>query len=429
MSLFIYGTATNTGKDFFTRQDRLDFYLSGQPGNIWVIGNNEKGAVWLASKNGITKTKAEAQAIVDAEITAAQEAWDASTNEEKLRTDRPTDITLPQEFIMSDYNVIRGLRIKYLSADPSNPEDGQVWYNSTTSKLRAANILGTGAWSAGGNLNTGRVGNSGFGTQTAAVTLGGYPPFVAVEEYNGSTWTSVSSISPGLDSAGTCGTQTQGLLFGGQTPGGPNATATLKYDGSSWTSAGNLNTARRDLIGAGTQTAALASLGAVDPPFTTATEEYDGSTWTSVNSANTARRSAAGGGTQTSALACGGFGAPGTPPAAYQTATESYNGTTWTNVTSLPSSRGGLGGGGTSNSDFLAYGGYNGSSYLATTDSWNGSSWTAANSLAIARTTKMSLPSASAGAQLYAGGNPNPAGYAATEEFTIPVGTANITSS
>jgi len=97
MSLFIYGTATNTGKGFFTHQDRLDFYLSGYPGNVWVVGNNEKGAVWLASKNGITKTKAEAQAIVDAEVTAAQAAWDAMSEEERPLAYgvRPDPITLP----------------------------------------------------------------------------------------------------------------------------------------------------------------------------------------------------------------------------------------------------------------------------------------------------------------------------------------------
>tara|TARA_R110000824_G_scaffold374787_1_gene565396 strand:+ start:908 stop:1195 length:288 start_codon:yes stop_codon:yes gene_type:complete len=95
MSLFIYGTATNTGKGFFTHQDRLDFFLSGYPGNVWVIGNNEKGAVWLASKNGITKTKEETQAIVDAEITAAQTSWDALPDDEKAPSTRPTDITLP----------------------------------------------------------------------------------------------------------------------------------------------------------------------------------------------------------------------------------------------------------------------------------------------------------------------------------------------
>ena len=43
-ALFIYGTATNTGKGFFTHQDRQDFFLQGPPANVWVIGFNEKGA-------------------------------------------------------------------------------------------------------------------------------------------------------------------------------------------------------------------------------------------------------------------------------------------------------------------------------------------------------------------------------------------------
>jgi len=100
MSLFMYGITTNTGKDFFTRQNRLDFFLESHIGDVWVVGNNEKGAVWLASKNGITKTKAEAQAIVDAEITAAQAAWDAlefeSSEERSLANgSRPVPTTLP----------------------------------------------------------------------------------------------------------------------------------------------------------------------------------------------------------------------------------------------------------------------------------------------------------------------------------------------
>ena len=95
MSLFIYGTATNTGKGFFTHQDRQDFFLAGHPENVWVVGNNEKGAVWLASKGGIQKTKEEAQAIVDAAVTASQEAWDASSDEEKATLSRPSNIVLP----------------------------------------------------------------------------------------------------------------------------------------------------------------------------------------------------------------------------------------------------------------------------------------------------------------------------------------------
>jgi hypothetical protein len=95
MALFIYGTATNTGKGFFTAEDRRNFYLSGQPADVWVIGNNEKGALWLAEKNGVEKTKAEAQALVTAQVTAAQTAWDALSDAEKDMNPRPTDITLP----------------------------------------------------------------------------------------------------------------------------------------------------------------------------------------------------------------------------------------------------------------------------------------------------------------------------------------------
>ena len=95
MSLFIYGTSTNTGKNFFTRQNRLDFFLRGYPANVWVIGNNEKGALWLAEKNGVEKTKAEAQAIVDAEITAAQTDYDALSDEDRRFLTRPDQVTLP----------------------------------------------------------------------------------------------------------------------------------------------------------------------------------------------------------------------------------------------------------------------------------------------------------------------------------------------
>ena len=95
MALFMYGTATNTGKGFFTHEDRLNFFLRGYPGDVWVIGNNEKGALWLAEKNGVEKTKAEAQAIVTAEVEAAQAAWDAKSDEQKADNPRPSDITLP----------------------------------------------------------------------------------------------------------------------------------------------------------------------------------------------------------------------------------------------------------------------------------------------------------------------------------------------
>ena len=97
MALFIYGTATNTGKGFFTHADRRAFHLRGFPADVWVIGNNERGAYWLAEKNGVEKTKSEAQALVTAEVEAHQAAYDALSDENKAaqHTGRPTDITLP----------------------------------------------------------------------------------------------------------------------------------------------------------------------------------------------------------------------------------------------------------------------------------------------------------------------------------------------
>ena len=95
MALFIYGTATHTGKGFFTHEDRRAFHLRGFPADVWVIGNNEKGAYWLAEKNGVEKTKSEAQALVTAEVEANQAAWDALSAEEQGHTSRPSDITLP----------------------------------------------------------------------------------------------------------------------------------------------------------------------------------------------------------------------------------------------------------------------------------------------------------------------------------------------
>ena len=90
-----YCTATNWGKDFFTHEDRNDFYLSGHPGDVCVVGNNAAGVSWINRVSGTAKVKAEAQAIVDGEIEARQVAWDAETAEYKALHARPAKYTLP----------------------------------------------------------------------------------------------------------------------------------------------------------------------------------------------------------------------------------------------------------------------------------------------------------------------------------------------
>ena len=78
-----YCTATNTGKNFFTHQDRNNFYLSGQPGDVWVVGNNPAGISWINRVSGTGKLKAEAQAIVDGKVEEGQAFYDALSAEFK----------------------------------------------------------------------------------------------------------------------------------------------------------------------------------------------------------------------------------------------------------------------------------------------------------------------------------------------------------
>ena len=61
-----------------------------------MVGNNVDGAMWMAEKGGREKTKAEAQALIDAEVQAAQAEYDAMSDEQKaVRGGRPADVILP----------------------------------------------------------------------------------------------------------------------------------------------------------------------------------------------------------------------------------------------------------------------------------------------------------------------------------------------
>lgn len=59
-----YFQATNTGKGFITHQDNETAHVAGFPGNIWVTANT----VWASRVGAISKTKIEAQSLVDAAI-------------------------------------------------------------------------------------------------------------------------------------------------------------------------------------------------------------------------------------------------------------------------------------------------------------------------------------------------------------------------
>jgi hypothetical protein len=232
---------------------------------------------------------------------------------------------------MATYKGIQGFTIQNLSADPSNPIEGQVWYNSTSNVWKVEEATTAGAWATGNNMNTARRGLGGAGTQTAALAFGGNHHLLQVQQKN--MMEQLGQLSRKFkyskrDLAG-CGTQTAALAFGGNPP--PVTGATEEYDGSTWTTFPiSLNTARTALAGAGTQTAALAFGGyywCLQVPATGATEEYNGTYLDNIlGSLNTARGTLAGAGTQTAALAFGGGSTPTTG------ATEEYDGSTWTSV-------------------------------------------------------------------------------------------------
>jgi len=276
---------------------------------------------------------------------------------------------------MSTYQELKGLKIKYLSADTSGDRkvDGEVFYNSTDFNLKS--FVATAAWHSTANLTHGRASLAAAGTVPAGLVFGGAGVADMTEEYNGSGFSNGGGLNTARQALGGAGTQTAGLGFGGYISA--YSALTEEYNGSSWTESGDLATARQYVAGAGTQTAGLAFAGRGSPGKTNSTEHYNGTSWTSGGNMNTARAYLAGCGTQTSALAFGGSSTGTTG------ITEAYDGTSWTEVADLNTARLSLSGAGESSTSAIAFGGS--PSNKNETELWDGSSWAETANLATGR--------------------------------------------
>ena len=130
-----------------------------------------------------------------------------------------------------------------------------------------------------------------------------------VESYDGTTWTETTDFNTARKRHAGSGTQTAGLLFGGDVSPGASA-LTETWNGTSWTEVNDLNTARMSLGGTtgGTNTDTLAFAGGASPspPFSALVEQWDGTSWTETTNVSTGRRQPAGIGTAASGLAVGG---------------------------------------------------------------------------------------------------------------------------
>mgnify|MGYP003678589358 CR=1 FL=1 len=311
---------------------------------------------------------------------------------------------------MTTYKNIKGIEIKYLSADPPAPNAGQVWYNSTSKVVKGA-INGLGAWASGGNVNTARayISTSNQGTQTATLAFAGAEPArsTKTEKYNGTAWTEVNDLSVARFLTAGAGTMDSALCISGESSTGIVAICEA-FDGTNWTETGDLNSVsgRQGIGAAGASSSAVVAYGGSNT--IALTEVFDGSSWTEVNNMNTARASMGNAGTSTAALTFGGATTAGVALA------ESWNGTSWTEVADLNTARTTLAGAG-SQTSALAFGGGAATGTVAITESWNGSSWTEVADMATARV-NLGGAGTTGGAALGISGTPS---IASTEEFTV----------
>ena len=210
---------------------------------------------------------------------------------------------------MTTYKEIKGTNIEVVSDDPSYPVDGQVWFNSTSNELKGNKGSPVAAWATVNDLNSGRYGNAGAGTRTAALTFGGNDPTpnpeytAKTEKWNGTNWTEVNDLNSYRQYLGGCGSNTAALAFGGNEP--PKTDKTETWNGTNWTEVNDMNVAKEINRGCGTTTAAL-SYGGFDTGYSAKTESWNGTNWTEVNDLNTARYGPGAAGTYTAALAFGG---------------------------------------------------------------------------------------------------------------------------
>ena len=274
---------------------------------------------------------------------------------------------------MATYDEIYGKRVEVLDADPTlnSTYEGQVWYNSTTGKLRtvvafrayststslpsARGINAPGGvsqtagfsvggatppdiantdhynglgWTAGGAYPAGKAYLASAGPETAALAGGGSAYPSACNTYNGTTWTGITAMPTGYEACRYAGTSTAGIMTAGGDGGSPGYPAnTHEWGGSSWTAGGALPSVKNyGSTVSGTQTASFSAGGSY--PQKNTTSNYDGTSWTvsgnlPTNSYNMMGNSV---GSQTAGVTTGGNATsfPSIAPTVYH-----YDGSVW----------------------------------------------------------------------------------------------------
>lgn len=320
---------------------------------------------------------------------------------------------------MTTFKQISGQLVRSYTSDPTNPLEGQIWYNSTSQVLKGE-ALGTASWASGGNMNVTRRAGGTAGTQTASVFFGGYNGASTVttqEDYNGTSWAGGASLNTPVFLNAGVGTATATLTSGGYAiPGGPYGVDGIAYtaesDGVTWTVATD-NPVKGYSKGAfGIQTAALVFGGEGSPsnPGTlNSSQEYNGTGWTAGGTLNTSRSSAGSGGTLTAGVTYGGS------PPSVGGSTEEYNGSAWTAGGTMNAGRTNLYGNNGTQTGSLASGGTIPPTYVNNVELYDGTTWTAQPTIS---TTRYGGSSGDSLNGLLAGGYTGTVNTNVTEEFT-----------
>ena len=274
---------------------------------------------------------------------------------------------------------------------------------------KSVNVITAAAWASGGNLNTTRNQGNVAGSQTAGLLFGGETPPGATpgntEEYNGSTWTTVNSLSNGRFDLGTgsAGTQTAALGAGGFRNDTAFQTSTEEYDGTSWTAGGALPAGRYEHGVFGTQTAGVIHNGTLSGPSSTNTTlEYNGSTWASGGNTSVTGYSRGGAGTLSAGKAVGARTAPST----FTADVEDYDGTSWTAGVNFFRTIQNAATGGTQTATLVGNNPLASPSLYSAT--FDGTGWATAPSLATARqrlagTTQLAIAASGSGSEEFTG--------------------------
>jgi len=319
---------------------------------------------------------------------------------------------------MATYKGIRGLTIRTIDGDASPVIAGDIWYNSSSKKIRGAKKP-AGSWASSPAVNTGRHGSgtagqtteacliaggiggqqlnevwdgsswseagdlvtkkhyaAAFGTSTAAIIAAGTqaglpdPNHVATaQEWDNSSWTEIADLNTQRSHlSGTGATSTSGMMFGGggwaSSPLDTIFAIAETWNGSSWTEGPDMNTAKHGSGGTGPATAALCISGGPSSSTTATVELYNGSAWSEQADLNEGRYQGGCGGTSTSAIHFGG-----TSPSTSAN-TEQYDGTSWTEGANLPAAKHNMGSVGTSSENALSISGYT-TANVTTVEEWS----------------------------------------------------------